>query len=42
MKYYLVKFPDIKKYLNEDWFLKESYFCAGNDVWFIPEKYYEN
>lgn len=30
--------PDYKKYMSEDWFLDECYYCADKDVYFIPEE----
>ena len=40
-RYYVaVHWPGYQKYMNEDWFEKESYYDANEDTYLIPKERY--
>lgn len=38
ISYILVRYPEVRNYMDEDWFANESY-PADNEGYFIPSKY---
>lgn len=40
--YCKIELPELRKYVKNDWFGKESHFDPLAQCWFIPEKYYED
>ena len=42
LKYCKITLPELKKYVKYDWFGAESFYDPLAQVWFIPEKYYED
>lgn len=39
-EYIALVWPAYRKYMGEDWFLKESYYDSKKDVYLIPKERY--
>ena len=42
MKYKLVTWPEIQGYMNHPDYKEDCYFCAEDNVWFVPEDWEES